>query len=351
MHRTTRSLGILLGGLALLAAAVPAVAAEPPAGVAFDGVVTVLFHDPEYDNGNGIGDAEVALTVVDLAAPDVAIQELQGTTDAGGAAVFTEVARPTDPGVELELQVTAVRNRTSVDPDGCTVGELLAGTATAPAGIEVTVDVEVIDQQDERTCPPPVEEPPIIVEGIALEPDGDPLEILYADALLGTESVPIETTDGGAFRVEVPATTDSSADRVLSVILISPVVRTIVDDPEPGCQTVWAFSARGIWTLIGNEVPEPITLVAAEDMSSTVCPNVDPPGPTGEPNPSVAPPRPPGVPSPVPNPAPDPTLPPSDTVDGVDTEGRGSLAAGLLLLLVFSLSAIATAQRVSRRGS
>ena len=106
-------------------------------------------------------------TVVDLAEPDIAIQELQGTTDATGVASFTEVARPTDPGVALEIQAIAVRDRSSVNPDGCTVTEHLGGSASAAAGLEVTIDVEVIDQQDETTCPPPVEDPPVIVEGTA----------------------------------------------------------------------------------------------------------------------------------------------------------------------------------------
>jgi hypothetical protein len=349
VNRVARSIATLAAGTALLAVALPALAAEPPAGVAFDGVVTVVFHDPAYDNGNGIEGADVALTVIDLATPDVPIQELQGTTDAGGAATFTDVARPLDPGIELELQVTAVRDRTFVDPDGCTVAELLVGTATAPAGLDVTIDVEVVDQQGERTCPPPVEGPPIIVEGTAVDPDGDPMEILYADAVLGTEALPIETTDGGAFRVEVPATTDPSAERELSVVLISPDVRTIIDDPEPGCQTTWALSARGTWTLVGNEAPEPTTLVAVEDLFNIVCPDVAPPGPSGVPNPT-----PPLViaPNPIePSAAPDTTLPPTDTGTNVETERGGAPAAVFLVLFAIGLASTVAARRASRRDS
>ena len=352
VHHTMRSFGILVGGLVLLAVAVPAIAAEPPTGVAFDGVVTVNFHDPEYDSGNGIEGADVALTVVDLAEPDIAIQELPGTTDATGVASFTDVARPTDPGVALEIQVIAVRDRSSVNPDGCTVTEHLGGSASAAAGLEVTIDVEVIDQQDETTCPPPVEDPPIIVEGTAVEPDGDPLAIEASQAILGTgpesETLTVETTVDGAFRVEVPAATEPGVERELKVFLVGPEVRTFLD--ERGCMYFVHLVSQGAWTLVGAEAPEPVTLVAAELVVSAVCNPVQPPLPPAIPNPT---PRPPVAPDPTAPPAaPDTTLPPSDTDDLPATEpGGASPAAALVLLLAISLSATLAARRFSRRGT
>jgi hypothetical protein len=351
VHRTTRLFGILFGGLALLAAALPALAAEPPAGVAFDGVVTVVFHDPEYDNGNGIEGADVTLTVVDLAAPDVVIQEEQGTTDATGVASFTEIARPTDPSVELELQATAVRDRSFVDAEGCTVVEHLDGGASALAGLEVQIDVAIGTQQDERICPSPVEGPPIIVEGTAVEPDGDPLAIEAGSAKLATVTgwveLPVETAADGAFRVEVPAPTGADEERTLTVFLIGPEIRMDVD--EEGCRFHWHLVAQGTWTLVGDEAPEPVTLVAAEQVVEGECPQIQPPGPpVVVPNPT---PRPPVAPGPTEPAAPNTTLPPSDTDDVRATGPGGSPAAALVMLFAISLSAAVAARRFSRRGS
>jgi len=43
MYRTRRLFAILLAGLALVLSAAPAMAAEPPVDVVFDGTVTVIF--------------------------------------------------------------------------------------------------------------------------------------------------------------------------------------------------------------------------------------------------------------------------------------------------------------------
>jgi hypothetical protein len=370
VDRTTRLFGILIGGLALLAAAAPTLAAEPPADVAFDGVVTVIFHDPEYDNGNGIDGADVTLIVVDLAVPDVVLQEAHGSTDAAGVASFTDVARPTDPAVELALQVTAVRDRTFVDPDGCTVDEHLEGSASAAAGLEVTIDVEVIDQQDGLTCPPQSEpppsqppseapslSPPIVVEGVAVEPDGDPLAIEVADATLsspdGTATLAIETPGDGVFRVEVPAAADPAVERTLTVILIGPEVRMFVD--EEGCRWHVFLVARGTWTVAGDVAPEPTTLVAAEELLQGECGNVQPPGSPIPPEPTtggnIGRPRSPVAPNNNAGAAtPHRTLPPSDTATDLGAEA-GGVPAALLLLLTMSLSATVAARRFSRRGS
>ena len=332
MHRTTRSIAVLVAAVALLSTAVPTLAMEMPPNYTFDGVVTVVFHDPEYDNGNGIEGADVTLTVVNLLLPDLTLQEQQGTTDAAGAAVFTEVARPLEGSwvpAFLELRVTAVRDRTSVDPDGCTVGELLAGEAIVPAGLEVTINVAVLTQQDGRTCPPPTPDPPIIVEGNAVDPDGEPLAIVHAEAVLEFDDLlPIETGADGSFRVEVPAAS-AGVERLLEVTLIGPDVRTVED--EEGCLITWTLVARGSWTLIGDQAPAPSTLVAAEEPLSGVCG-----GATATPAPA----------------APVVTLPPTDTSDRGLADIGGGLAAGLILLLAISLAAtIAAERRVSREGN
>jgi hypothetical protein len=71
---------------------------DPPAGVVFDGTVTVSFVD---DGGVGpLAGATVTLQAVRTGPADggviqdEVIQELKGTTDAQGQLVLTKVARP-----------------------------------------------------------------------------------------------------------------------------------------------------------------------------------------------------------------------------------------------------------------
>jgi len=349
MPRATRSIVSLVAGAALLFAAVPPVAAEPPADILFDGVVTVIFDDPEIDP-DGIEGADVTLAVVDLAAPDVVLQEEHGTTDSSGIASFTEVARPTDPAVELLLRATVVRDRSFLDSDGCTVNEHLEGFADAAADLEVVIDVGVYDEI-ERACPPPPES--FILEGTAVDPDGAPLVIVIGEAILdgsdGRQALAIETSNEGAFRVTVPGATGPDVERTLKVRLFGPESRTVVDEPEPGCITTYAFVGQATWTLIGDERPEPTAIIAAEEMVGAVCGVVQPPRPPVAPNPT---PRPPVAPDPTEPPAaPDTTLPPSDAEDLPATDSGGSPAAAFLLLLAVGLSAAVAARRFSRRGS
>jgi hypothetical protein len=331
LHRSRWVVAILLAGLALLASTASALGAEPPAGVALDGTVTVVFHGPGYDEGHGIEGADVSLVVVDPTDPDVIVQEEHGSTDADGVASFTGVARMIDPALELELQVDVVRDRTVVDADGCTVTERLEGIATAVAGLEVTIDVEVQGQQGGRTCPPPIDGPAIVVAGHAVDPDGAPLAIVYGEALLGVDEValPVETTADGGFSVDVPVSTDPTAERLLTLMLIGPDVRTVEDDE--GCLITYTLVARGSWTIVGEETPEPRTLVAEEEPLSGVCG-----GATATP---LAP-------------APRVTLPPTDTAQHGLVTGDGGFATATLLLIAVSLAAAGAAdRRISRRGS
>lgn len=180
---------------------------------------------------------------------------------------------------------------------------------------------------------PPSEGPPIIVEGLALDPQGAPLAIVYAEGIVsaGGESqiLPVETGADGSFRVDVPAPSDPELERLFTVQLIGPDVRTVEDDE--GCLITHTLVARGLWTLVGALAPEPVTLVAVEEPLSGVCG-----GATATPAVGV----------------PQVTLPPTDT--GALTEIRGSsgLAAAMFMLATIALAATLTAvRRVSRRGS
>ena len=104
----------------LLATVIPVLAAEPPADVVFDGIVTVTFADPNVDDGAGLAGAEITLDALrpDLG-EDATIQTLSGTTGTDGTVVFEGVARPGRRRPGRRVEAKAHLERTVTQPDGC----------------------------------------------------------------------------------------------------------------------------------------------------------------------------------------------------------------------------------------
>jgi hypothetical protein len=321
MYRTRRPIGIVLVGFALLLSAAPAMAAEPPADVVFDGTVTVIFTDL---NVGALPDADVTLIArrPDLGEDDV-IQELAGTTDADGVAVFSGVARPDDGAPPVTLDARAHLER----PNECGGGTVVFdGTASAPAALEVTIPIEVDSAMSACFAVP--------VRGTVLDSDGEPFAVATAIASViepsGSIEEPEVTVDGdGAFGFMV----DGWLEGTLVVELTVTGEPMTVDDPQTGCKQLVELVATATWELPGpTQAPEPRALVAEPVVLSEAC------GSQGTPEPPAAPTI---------------TLPPTDTFIAPDDPQAGEgLAAGLFLLLVTALAAtIAAERRVSRRGS
>ena len=321
MYRTRRPIGIVLAGFALLLSATSAMAAEPPADVVFDGTVTVIFTDL---HAGALPGADVTLVArrPDLGEDD-GIQELAGTTDADGVAIFSGVARPDDGAPPVTLDARAHLER----PNECGGGTVVFdGTASAPAALEVTIPIET-DQALSACFAVPV-------RGTVLDADGEPFPVATAIATVtapnGSIDEPEVTVEGnGAFGFMV----DGWLEGTLLVELTVTGEPMTVDDPKTGCKQLVELVATATWELPGpTRAPEPRALVAEPVVLSEAC------GSQGTPEPPAAPRI---------------TLPPTDTpIARDDPQAAQGLAAGLFILLLISLAAtIAAERRVSRRGS
>ena len=108
---------LAVGGalLASILGAGPAAAADPPADVVLDAVVTV--HQADPDEGP-IAGATVTLTAYrDPASP---IQTVTATTNASGDATLGGVARAADGAPAVLVDIRSDRTSSLVDPSGCT---------------------------------------------------------------------------------------------------------------------------------------------------------------------------------------------------------------------------------------
>jgi hypothetical protein len=317
MYRTRRPIALAL--IALLLSAVPAIAAEPPADIVFDGVVTVTFTDPHEGILAG---ADVALIASrpDLG-DDATIQELGGQTDADGRIIFTGVARPAEGAPPIVVDAIAVLER----PNGCGGSIRFVGGATSEAAVEVTIAIEAEGVTSACRAFP--------VRGTVLDPDGEPFAVASAIATVTypdgeTESPEVTVESDGAFSFMARGWL---GDGVASATLEVSGEATTIDDPDTGCEQLVAFVATDTWELQSStEEPPPRDIVAERVVLSEAC------GSLGTP----APPAPPTV-----------TLPPTDTKDSGGAQGGDGLGA-VLMLVAIGLSAVAAARRrVSPRGS
>jgi len=331
-----RSLAAAPLALLLLAvAAVPALAADPPADVVFDGTVTVVFVDVHVPLEGG------SVTLIserqDLG-EDGVLQELEGTIDASGSAVFSAVARPAEGAPPVTLRASAHLDETVVE-DGCLTAWSYDGSSEADGALEVTMVLEV-DAASSLVCEK-------ILPGSIIGPDGDGFPVEAASVRLvveGRDGVAGEflIDEAGDFRVKVPMWDPALGARV-TLKAVSPVTRT---EPLPDdCEATFALVARYEWTLEDPfTMPDPVSVSAAEESVGSVC------------GPATATPRPtktPGGAAPTEASGPSITLPPTDTPDGLG--GAGSGGVGLVLTLVAVLAtmivALGSAVRISRRGS
>jgi len=317
VHRTTRSLAILGAAMAMLLAAGPALAAEPPADVVFDGTVSVFFTDL---SAGVLPDADVTLVArrPDLGADEV-IQELAGTTDADGIVVFSGAARPADGAPAVTLDARAHLER----PNDCGGGTVVYdGAASATAALEVTIPIEV--DAATSTCFA------VPVRGTVLDAEGEPFVVATA---LATVTAPDGSTEEPAVTVGANGAFDfivSGWSRgTLAVELTVTGEPMTVDDPETGCKQLVELVATGTWELPGpTQAPPASTLVAEPVVLSEAC------GSQGTPAPPAAPTI---------------TLPPTDTSGEGLAEPSGGLAGVIFLLLAISLSGTIAARRPSRR--
>jgi hypothetical protein len=153
-YRYGRNAAALAVGGALLASilgAGPAAAADPPADVVLDAVVTV--HQVDPDEGP-IAGATVTLTAYRTAAAP--IQAVTATTNASGDATLSGVARATDGAPAVLLDVRSDKTSSRVDANGCTeTASWSSETAGLTAGPTTDIVLEPAAKSISFDCPEP----------------------------------------------------------------------------------------------------------------------------------------------------------------------------------------------------
>jgi len=282
VHQKIRVVTALaMGAFLALAGVGPVLAVDPPAGVLFDGTVTVSFVDSSDGGVGPLAGATVTLQAVRKGpadggvSQDEVIQELKGTTDAQGQLVLTEVARPDGADAPpIQLQVTAGLERTVEGENGCVSSSSYFGSGDAPAA-DVTIEL-LVGATSSEECPS------VSIAGRALDADGQPFPVVSAegsttdaDGNLSSSAFPVD--EDGRFQVDIPRWSDISARIDVAVIIVGPKIETTTD--AEGCVVTTSLVARGSWQLRDPEPPAPVTLTAKPEVTSTVC------GTTGTPEP------------------------------------------------------------------
>lgn len=149
----------LLGGSFLVAA--PVLAADPPADLVLDGVMTV--HHVDGEDGPISG---ATITVSSYRDPNTPIQVLSATTDASGDASIAGVARPAEGAEPVLLDVRSDLEAGLVDENGCTqIASWFAERTAVPAAAAVDVMLDSTAKSVAVSCPEPTE---VIPDGAVL---------------------------------------------------------------------------------------------------------------------------------------------------------------------------------------
>ena len=309
---TATFLGLVLAG--------PALAADPPADVVLDGVVTVRFVDG-IDGTTPLADATV---IVEAARPDVdpmPFQTLSGQTDGDGTAVLDGVARAADGAGPVTLTISASLSR---DND-CGGIETIDGATTVEAAATVSVELPGGASSSCAAFP---------ILGLVLDGDDEPFPVDDAAATISypgaqPETVDVEVGEDGSFGIVLRAWSgEGTTDVHLTVLGAAREVPGTGD-----CVDTVAHVADVTWTLEAPVAPEPTVVTAQPVVLGSVC--------TGT-----------GTPAPA---APTITLPPTDAAGpGARATGRVSGAVVILALVGFVAvlaGLVVPTRRISRRGS
>jgi hypothetical protein len=193
---------VLAAALLVLGLALPAAAAEPPAGVVLDATVNVVVVTPSFGGGPDapVAGADVALAadVDDLPDHDP-ILVLHATTNSAGEATFSGVPRADAGGPSVHLALTAALESSGLDPNGCRTSHSWSGTAldveSPPAGPVVITASEA----SSISCQ--------VLSGRILDASGKPHRAASATASI------IVANGGGAqaFQLAVPPTARSAS--------------------------------------------------------------------------------------------------------------------------------------------
>jgi hypothetical protein len=303
----------------------PVLAADPPADVVLDGVVTVTFV-AEGSDPVPLADATVSLEASRPTIEPVPFQTLTATTDADGRAEFSGVARGAEGADPVSLAVTATLTRAN----DCGGSETFDGATTVDAAAEVTV--ELVGSAASSCVAFPI-------IGLVIGADGEPFAVAEAAATITypdseAQTVAVDVAADGSFAILLRGWAGGGSTEVQLLVLGE--TRQVPGDD--GCTDVVADIADVAWTLDAPQAPDPSLVLASPTVVGSVCD-----GGLGTPAPEAPAPQ---------APAPVVTLPPTDALPGdpAASATRDPAGATLLVLGILALAA-AGGWRLSRRGS
>ena len=322
ISRSSWSVAVVAAMLLGLVLAGPALAADPPADVVLDGVVTVTFVDAGSGN-EPLPDATVTIEASRPADADpTPFQTLTGTTAGDGSIVLTGVARAADGAAPVTLTISATLAR---DND-CGGVETIDGSTTVEAS--ANIGIAVVGHASSSCAAFPI-------LGLVLDTDDQPFPVEDAAATItypgaDPETVDVDVAEDGSFGIVLRAWSGDGSTEVHLTVLGAPQ-----ETPgAPDCIDTIAQVADVTWTLEAPVAPEPSIVTAQPVVLGSVCAGAGTPGPA----------------------APTVTLPPTDTTTATSGYPGGGSPAALVVLGLIGLVALvaglaAPARRVSRRGS
>jgi hypothetical protein len=329
---------IFAAGVALVVAAllVPvAVAADPPDGIVFDGVVNVTVREASAagaEPGAPIADAEVTLLVTLNDFPEGELQSLTATTQDDGIATFANVARPEGDKPTVHLDAHAHQESSSRD-NGCIVGTSWDGAATGIATEGPDELVIAATPSSSISCPPRP-----VVRGHVHDAAGHAIRIKSATVSIDapppgkgrTQRLPVDSK--GAFELKLPEWDGNDGPTVLRITVTGAVTghRTLANGCRQDLAQVGSRISRVALEVEGERLP--IDVVTHEAVVAEACDAAGTPRPSSGGNSGGS--R--STPAPTQHHV-RTTLPPTDTALGLGTPGgRSGLQATALVVLVLA---------------
>src|SRR5215218_2733559 len=330
LTRFARVTPVVGAALLVLGVALPAAAAELPAGVVLDATVNVVVVTPSFGGGpdTPVAGADVALAAdVDDSPDNDPILVLHATTNTAGEATFSGVPRADAGGPAVHLALTATLESSGLDPSGCRTSHSWSGTAldveSPPAGPVVIKTSEA----SSVSCQ--------VLSGRILDASGKPHRAASATASIivanggGAQAFQLDVASDGTFAQPIPSWGTAAAPATIRVEFVSKPTRAITSG---GC--VRSLGQAVTWTKDvtlqdGGSLDE-LALTTHEVVIDEQCDAISGGAAlTAE-----------------------PTLPPTDTIDRVAenaTDQSATLSAAALVVLLSTLIGLAATGRRHRR--
>jgi hypothetical protein len=201
-------------------------AVDHPPGVAFDATVTVTAH--EAGSNVPIVGATVRLVAAITDFPEDELQSLTGTTGAGGAVAFTNVARAEEGSPPVHLAAMAHGETTGRDASRCSTAMSWDGLVPDVVSVDGLAIAIAATATSSIACPPRH-----VLRGIVHDPAGHRIQVRLARASLVVPSsgdrrtLAIHVAANGRFRLVLPAWQPADEPATVTVRIVGRVTRQL----------------------------------------------------------------------------------------------------------------------------